>query len=47
MWLMVEEIVKSMAVGVKMKDANFLNNLNYQLYKILKEEKENAKKNEP
>lgn len=47
MWLMVEEIVKSMGVGVKMKDIKFLSNLNYQLYKILKEARENEKKNEP
>lgn len=46
MWLMVQEIVKSMGVGVKMKDVNFLSNLNYQLYKILKEAKENEKKDE-
>lgn len=46
MWEMIEEIIKSMNIGVKMKDTKFLNNLNYQLYKILKEEKENEKKDE-
>lgn len=47
MWEMVTQIINSMQTGVKMKDIYFLSNLNYQLYKILKEEKENAKKNEP